>query len=223
MTSGPQLSSWKRRRRCRDLLATAIALSGLAITLAVATPKTGSAATRLACNTSGKTIRSNALARVFRVRARDGHVYYGCVRGAGHVHRLARTRIGVLFLDLPRLTGRYFAATPGHIDSHESGVEVWDLATGTSSAWYTGREEYTGGDIEVTANGAVSWITEGNDVWKADADGLAKIGTADFRSRQWKTLTRAGERVYWRDKGALASYLLRGAATDASTTGWRWR
>jgi hypothetical protein len=213
-----------KRLRARSLEALAVcAAAGCLVATPSATaftdPPLRPATPRVECETSGRTIRSSAVARVFRVPVRGGHAYYGCLRETQRVVRLARTRPGVVFLEIPRLTGGYFAAERAHIDSHEAGVTLWDLSTGTHSYWGTGEEDFVAGDIEVTANGAVAWIDEGLDVWKADADGRATIGRAGFRLKQWRTLTRSGERISWRRAGVTHSYVLRGGAADAQGHG----
>ena len=191
----------------------------VAVAVLLAAPPSWAGASRLQCDSSGKTIRSNAVARVFRVRARSGHVYYGCMRDTARVFRLIRTRSGGPELFTPRLTGAYFAAEHWYFDAQASAVALWDLSTGKRSYWGTGGEDFVGGDIEVTKSGAVAWVTDWQDVWKADADGLAMIGRADKRRKRWKTLKRTGNTLSWRDHGSIASYVLRGAATATSSAG----
>jgi hypothetical protein len=141
------------------------------------------------------------------------------MRDTGRIFRLIRTRRNGPELFTPRLTGGYFAAEHWYFDAHASGVVLWDLSTGKSSYWGTGEEDdFVDGDIEVTKHGAVAWVTNWQDVWKADADGPAMIGTADERRKRWKTLKRTGNTVSWRDHDSTASYVLRGAATATAST-----
>jgi hypothetical protein len=192
-------------------LAAAIALGML-----LAGPTPGTAEAPLRCDTSGRTIRSNSVARVFRTPPRKAHRYYGCLREPGQVFPIVRVvRSAGYHFELPRLSGAYFAAHVWNFSSQASAVSLWDLATGRRTYWGTNEEDYVGADLEVTANGAVAWVTDGDDVWKADNDGPAMIGRADRRSKRSRTLTLTGDTVSWRERGSMVSYVLKGRATQA--------
>lgn len=208
------------------LVASLLLLTAVAFAVLLAIPQVGASADALQCDTSGKTIRSNAVARVFRARARRGYVYYGCMRETGRVFRLVRTRRGLPLVNIPRLTGGFFAAEliAFRLDGPPAfGVTLWNLSAGTRSHWDTDRGDFVGGDIEVTSEGAIAWVTGGlTEVWKADADGRAMIGAAFPRRKPWKTLTLTGGTLSWpKGVGAIGSYLLRGAATEGSATARR--
>jgi hypothetical protein len=154
------------------------------------------------------------MARVFRIRPHGQRLYYGCVRRTGRVFRVVRVTTGVHF-ELPRLAGRFLAAHVWDFDAHESGVSLWDLATGQVSYWSTGEEDdFVGDDLEVTRQGAVAWVTTGDVVWKADGDGPAMIGRADPGAERGSVLVLRRETLSWIQSSQPASYTLRGPATE---------
>jgi hypothetical protein len=156
------------------------------------------------CETAGRTVRANDVARVFTTR-RDGlRTYHACSRDTGRVVSLIRLRVGYEYLEHPRLTGRYFAGEYWHISFHNSVIIVWGLRQGRE-IWSGATHERTfADDLEVTRRGAVAWLDDSQVVTKCDRKGRAEIGEAD------SMLRRIGRTVFWREAGERRSYLLRG-------------
>jgi hypothetical protein len=204
-------------RRSHGLLAATAAV-------VVAAPPAMSVEDASRCEAAGTTVRANDVARVSRSRTARSYLYDGCVRSTGRVVRLLRTprfegEFGPPFdaggIGLPRLSGTYFAASVGYFDAHEQGVTLWDLATGRSSYWSTGEEDdHVFGDLEVTAEGGVAWVTSWRGVWKSDRGGTREVGRVDPASRRSRFLTLEGTTLSWRQRGRTVSYRLRGHAKD---------
>jgi hypothetical protein len=157
------------------------------------------------CQTAGKTVRANDVARVFTTRRGDVRIYQGCSRDTGRVFVLMRNRVGDEYVEHPRLTGRYFAAEYWHIDFHESLIVVWDVRRDREIWLETGEDSFVD-DLEVTRRGAVAWLVDWGPVRKCDRNGRAEIGETDSR------LKRIGRTVFWRMAGERHSYVLRGRA-----------
>ena len=157
------------------------------------------------CETAGRTVRANDVARVFTTRRGDVRIYHGCSRDTGHVFRLMRIRVGDEYVEHPRLTGRYFAAEYWHISFHESVIVVWGVRRDRETWLDTGEDSFVD-DLEVTRRGAVAWMDDWQVVTKCDRNGRAEIGEGDSH------LKRIGRTVFWRQAGERHAYLLRGRA-----------
>jgi hypothetical protein len=193
--------------------------AGLLLATPVATP----AQARLRCATSGKTVVSNSVARVFTVYRPKARLYFGCVREVGRVnliYRAWRDRFPS-YLKHPRLGGHYFAAETYFYESHGSSVQVWNLTRGreiwSGSSASTSDGEAFLFDLEVTRRGAIAWLPdEGEDgisVMKVDGRGLASLGWWDANCGAEPAighLELKDRTVSWCYGGTIFSYVLHG-------------
>ena len=161
-------------------------------------------AARLDCETAGRTVRANNVARVFVIRQRSARIYHGCSRDTGRVVRLIRISPGDDYFEHLRLTGRFFAAEYWYLDFHQGVVVVWSVRRARQIWDGAAAEDTFIDDLEVTRRGAVAWLDDSGFVEKCDRNGRAEIG------HDASKLRRIGRTVSWRTHNQRRSYLLRG-------------